>query len=345
MEYQPRFLYPTSRQYPIDALCERIVRALETKKWTVPGIKVEFHVYGTGELKYRYVQRIEGRDFLLYFGRIQGRLDGGWNDTAAIDTLVINGKQLELYEDHSGPSLYVYTGGDWDADCEAFKKERKYDERHALSVSIPRKKQEHGTLFKEFDEHLTHKVLDVILASPDSLAMQVEESRVVYPAHLGPFYVRVDTEEERRITQGKANPLDLQPEDRFALRGGGGGRLVELGVRNDGTLPEVAYGAYAHCQFSAPIDAACSRHRWVCIRPRHATHIFVCDESPGDAYKKTAMERDGNASMLTEGEYGEWQRCNGRTIVPIHQYDGSYARPVVLVGSEKELTFDEVEFV
>ena len=66
---KPQFLYPRSRQFPFDEIAENIVRALEKRNWNVPGIEVEFDTYGSGEAKYKYVKRITGKDFILYFMR------------------------------------------------------------------------------------------------------------------------------------------------------------------------------------------------------------------------------------------------------------------------------------
>ena len=115
----PTFLYPKSRQFPFDEVCEQIVRALEERNWRVPGIKVEFDTYGRGTRQYRLVRYIKGDDFRLWFCRVQANM-GDWNDTAAINEIVIPGKDLRVYEDESGPTLYVYVGRNWRRDREAF---------------------------------------------------------------------------------------------------------------------------------------------------------------------------------------------------------------------------------
>lgn len=114
-DLEPRFLYPTSRQFPFDAVCEQIVRALEERKWDVPGITVEFDSYGSGN-KYRMVHRIIGDDFKLWFCRPQGRLGQHYNDTAAVSEIIIPKRELHVYEDESGPTFYTYVGTDWEKD-------------------------------------------------------------------------------------------------------------------------------------------------------------------------------------------------------------------------------------
>jgi len=116
----PQFLYPKSRQFPFDEVCEQIVRDLEVRNWQIPGIEVEFNIYGTGEAKYQMVRCIKGSDFKLRFGRVQGSLDGRWNDTAAITEIVIPKKELHVYDDESGPTFYLYVGKNYERDRERF---------------------------------------------------------------------------------------------------------------------------------------------------------------------------------------------------------------------------------
>lgn len=116
-----QFLYPKSQQFPFDVVCTAIVRSLEERNWQVPGIKIEFDVYGSGEEKFRLVRKIKGQDFKLYFCRIQGRLsDSHWNDTAAVTEIVIPKKEIHVYEDESGPTLNLYVGNDWEQEREQF---------------------------------------------------------------------------------------------------------------------------------------------------------------------------------------------------------------------------------
>lgn len=115
------FLYPKSRQYPVDEVCEQIVRALEARNFDVPNIRVEFYGSGSGEQHFRYVSVIEGSDFRLTFGRFQGTLPGGcWSDVAAVSGLSVNRKVIHIYKDESGPSLRLYVGSDWELDKAAF---------------------------------------------------------------------------------------------------------------------------------------------------------------------------------------------------------------------------------
>lgn len=118
---QMQFLYPTSRQFPFDEVCGKIVRELEIRNWQVPGITVKFHEYGSGEQKFRVVSDIKSRDFKLWFCRVQRLMEGGrFNDTAAINTIVIPKKEIHVYEDECGPTFYLYVGDDYERDREKF---------------------------------------------------------------------------------------------------------------------------------------------------------------------------------------------------------------------------------
>lgn len=115
------FLYPTSRQFPVDKVCEQIIRELEKRHWDVPGIDVEFKDYGNWAQKFGAVSRIKGHDFKLWFCRIQRLIPGShWNDTAGVSQIVIPGKELNLYQDESGPTFYLYVGNDYERDREKF---------------------------------------------------------------------------------------------------------------------------------------------------------------------------------------------------------------------------------
>lgn len=207
---RPTFLYPTSRQFPVDAVCEAIVRELEKRNWEVPGISVEFNTYGSGHQKFRLVRYIIGENFKLWFCRIQRTMPGGhWNDTAAVTELIIPRKELHVHEDESGPTLRVYVGNDWEADREWFMRSAKVNTRlhneprrhleYSGSISLTGKSYYPGrrppylvtnsdlgrqytpeegepthydtaAIMEEFRQWLEENVLNVILSQPEKAA-------------------------------------------------------------------------------------------------------------------------------------------------------------------------------
>jgi len=115
------FLYPFVRQFPFDGVCERIVRELEKRNWEVPGMKVEFDIYGSGDQKMKMVREIVYGECIIRFCRVQRTMPGKrWNDTAAVHTINIPRMELSVHEDESGPTFYMYVGGNWERDAEKF---------------------------------------------------------------------------------------------------------------------------------------------------------------------------------------------------------------------------------
>jgi hypothetical protein len=121
-----QFLYPKSRQFPFDEVCEQIVRALHARNFQVPGFTVVFRDYGSGAQKLRYVSEVKSsqlaidlghHDVVIRFGRPQGLLPGEkFNDVAAVDSVQLAKRALHVYPDESGPTYDVYVGSDWEHD-------------------------------------------------------------------------------------------------------------------------------------------------------------------------------------------------------------------------------------
>jgi hypothetical protein len=111
-----QFLYPISRQFPFDEICEQIVRKAEEKNWNVPGINFKFDTYGHGKERFKYVSKISGSDFQIYFCRVQRSLNEQSNDIAGVNRISIPKMEISVYSDESGPSLYTYIGENWEED-------------------------------------------------------------------------------------------------------------------------------------------------------------------------------------------------------------------------------------
>ena len=281
LETLPRFLYPSSRQFPFDEVTEKIVRAIERRNWKVPGITVEFDIYGSGEAKFQKVRSITGDNFKLYFCRIQGRASDRWNDTAAVHSICIPKQILEVYEDESGPTYYLYVGEDWEADKEWFMNSIKvsaklYNEprrylryggdtyRRRATVLLPendldREYSPEGKepvrinlelKFMQFTSWLEKNVLGYILSFPVAKTIQLNhmpmEELVPYKGPWKTVYSMCDGRDAERIKKGKENPNELPHEERHAYIGDGH-RLVHLSVPCEGRFPEIAYEGFIWC--------------------------------------------------------------------------------------------------
>jgi len=114
------FIVPSGMQFPFDFVGSQIVNELRKRNWNVPGINVEFDVWGTGAGKCRRVSYISGDDFRIYYGLRTERSMTGRKMITSPTNIVIPYLDLRVYEDESGPTLYTYVGKDWEADKKKF---------------------------------------------------------------------------------------------------------------------------------------------------------------------------------------------------------------------------------
>lgn len=278
----PKFLYPHSRQFPFDEVAEKIVKAIEKRNWNVPGITIEFDTYGSGEEKYQMVCSITGKNFRLYFCRIQGHLSNRWNDTAALTKICIPKQILEVYNDESGPTYYLYVGKDWEADKDWFMNSIKVhsklngEPRRYLTYSgkryyqgirakelvadddMGREYSPEGNepvelnlqrKFRKFTAWLKEFVLDYILSFPEADTIQPPvpmEELIPYEGPWETIFSICDQEDAERILQGKEDPSELEPSDRNANIGTGT-RLVPLDVKCEGKFPKIAHEGFIWC--------------------------------------------------------------------------------------------------
>jgi len=219
-----QFLYPTKLQFPFDAVCGQIVRALEARAWKVPGFTVELREYGSGQQLLRHVSSIKSdqsaldlgqHDVRIEFGRPQGLLpEGRYNDCAAVNEIQLARRSLRVYEDESGPTYNVYVGDAWERDrstwwtrpntrlnkalrlCVKYSGWRPYAGR-AGRLAWDKDGREYGpeggepetldthTIMEEFRSCLQDVVLPAIEAHPVADAPVVYEEPAVIPMPAG----------------------------------------------------------------------------------------------------------------------------------------------------------------
>lgn len=281
-----QFLYPKSRQYPFDEVGEQIVRALEARAWKVPGFVIEFHDYGSGAQKLRYLSSIQSdqsaidlghHDVRIEFGRIQGLLPGGrWNDTAAVQEVRLPRRALRVYEDESGPTFNVYVGDSWERDRSTWWSRPnarlnneprvcvKYSGRHAYrgrsgTLEWDQDGREYGPEGEEPRSFRTHEVMEEVRAHLHDVVLpvieeypvvapqvDVEPAPIPMPIGLGPFFAYGEHRDTRRIELGKKCLDELQLADRYGMAGNGQ-RLAPLGIKRGPDLPEVAFDGFLWC--------------------------------------------------------------------------------------------------
>lgn len=281
LQTKPQLLQPHSRQFPFDEVVSQIVDAMKKRDWKVPGMSLAFDVYGSGEAKYELVRVIANREkgFKLRFGRAQGALDEGTlNDTAAVETICIPKQIIEVYDDESGPSYYLYVGDDWEAEKDWFMNSIKvhsklngeprrylrykgntYKKRATLLVADNDLGREYSPVgdeprqfkleekFEEFTSWLRENVLNYILTFPEKPL--TEKPVIELIPYNGPWetvYSFCNGEEAERIIKGKKNPKLLPKSERHAYFGSGR-RLVPLCTRSDTNFPRIANEGFIWC--------------------------------------------------------------------------------------------------
>lgn len=218
------------------------------------------------------------------------------------------------------------------------------------------------TVLDEFKRYLEEVVLPMITAVPipvERVETLVVPTPIPWPESIGPLFSFAEWRDAGRISIGRANPAQLDPADRYGLIGNGW-RLMSLGTKNDGTVPEIAYEGFLWCglgpvtkdskikDLSIPghISSSFGNDFLVRLTPNRANDIYIADHG---AYERRRAEmikellNPQNRDRFTDEEVGDFVRARGRTIIPISDYRGDFEQPVVLIN--RELGFDEVEVV
>lgn len=276
----PKFLYPTSRQFPFDEVAEKIVRAIEKRNWKVPGLTIEFDTYGSGEAKYQLIRSITGDNFKLYFSRTQGKLNNYWLNSAALSEICIPKQIIRVYEDESGPVYYLYVGKDWETDKEWFmnsikvnsklnKEPRRYLKYRGNTCrgrstklvhdnDLDREYSPKGTettcikleeKFEEFTSWLEKNVLEYILQFEEANIIESPTKMEELIPYNGPFdtiFSICSWVEAKTINSGKIDANTLRPEERHASFGRGH-RLIPLGNHSSINFPEIAHDGFIWC--------------------------------------------------------------------------------------------------
>jgi hypothetical protein len=383
---KPEMLRPTARVFPFDAVGAEIAEALEARNWTVPGLTVEFDVYGRGDALYRLLKKVSGSDFVLEYGRDQKNL-GAFYDIAAVHRIAILKKNLTVFSDQSGPMLEEYVGRAWKSDREKFldgtlsfypdKKDRVHEFdascncgsaqgiRHThpglVSPVLTSKGETDRTywtheLFDEFAAWLVSNVLEVIKAQPLSEPdyTQFDVADIPYPQNAPELFSFAKFREGVKIRTGQSDPSKLPADQRFALQIGA--RLVDTGMSDkENPVPDAAYDSFVWCGVGPvtvestvegnPIALEVPRDQvFVCrITPNRANDVYVADHAAYMKRREELYNSTSNRDRFTNQEVAEMFLARGRTIVPITEYDGSFAQPIVLIG--REVGFDEIEIV
>lgn len=155
---------PTEENYPLDSICNNILRSLEKKNWAVEGLKVEFQEFKNNGFTYKCVKKISGENFELEFSRLEkSKILNKIEEANSIGHIIIPNKDLTFYPDGSGPTyvekeekntkMTLYRGNS----CASNKLAEKFKELNKLDNTIGCEK-----VYEVFSTFLIESVLKKI---------------------------------------------------------------------------------------------------------------------------------------------------------------------------------------
>ena len=316
---KPKFLYPRSRQFPVDEVAEKIVRAIEKRNWKVPGIRLEFETYGFRGVDYIYISTISGDNFKLEFLRSQREIFDGVNDIAAIYKMIIPKEQLSVYQDESGPAYVMYVGDNWDRDKEWFmtsfkfhdkmnNKPKKYlryegDKRCERSENLVAIKdcREYGPegdepvsfnleeTFKRFNDWMEKNILSYILSFPEADVVDppVAEQPILYKGKWPLLFTIYDFSELSHMAY-------TDEKDEFSFHGFDGIWCdVNQRINVTSNLRDLSEVVKFHMVSSPKI-------RIVAIRPIYANDIYVLDQAEYQKKREEIFSKIAPRKTLTD---------------------------------------------
>ncbi len=375
-----------STKVPIEDLGADLVAAIQRVGWDVDGIKVKFRTDGRDGSVFRSVQSISGvtdnGPFRFKFGTPQHKRGGTHVFTGLDFAAIPPGLQVQFECDGSGPSAYVYVGGNWAADGDEFLTTIKVNSKlNGMPRTYLRYSGQRGGRIPH-DNDLGREYAP-LPGEPLSLSLTDVENRIrdfvmaliarlnAMPEAAG--FDDVDSEGDanlRRLAKVERVPASVEfpvlygwvdLDKAYAILGHGdepghGPILSGTGLRfvsygDNVKAPERAHDGFCYAAPTWSPRAGNPMHRRegvaipVAIRLKWLNDIFVFD---GDAYDRTIqathlMLVETGRKAMTQEEYNACVQAHADSMVSAVDYDGSYANPIYLIG--REIRADEAQLL
>lgn len=310
-----------------------------------------------------------GNKWRVRYGRPEFT-NGQYMVTTAVDTVHTPLQEFTVYEDDSGPTLYRYAGSDWQNDEDRFMNGPKVNSRlygeaktYLKYTGEGHKGRAHDTvvhdndLEREYDpepakgEPTRISKAEMFFVATESLRAAIKKIDAENPDH--------ETDPKTRLRQ--LSKIDIVPvpqntptlivtekytrQDSRVLVAGSGWRLVDLSTRNDPArpFPERAYDGFSYGFAQDPFhsnissigeDPRSSDTRIMKVNLNRANDVFVVDEAVYEAARQAfkRVANSENRDCFTGAEVSEMKAAFARTMVPLDKYDGSYLKPIYLIG-------------
>jgi hypothetical protein len=282
-----KLLLPDEDFYPFDGICRAILLELKARNFSVPGIKADFHKFGSGENQFADISTITGKNFRLWFCRKVCRIENTkYNNNSAVTEISIPGLRLNVYapQERCGPTLYKYVGPEWGRErflhsllCNSklHNEPRTYliytDRNGWNGCQWPDRLFPDNDLGREYSPQegdpkfyktdkifadvtgwLESNVLRMIKHQPlptETIDIFKPAEPAPIPSRLGPLFTVAEYRDCMRIITGQRDKTLLHPSDRYALEINY--RFLNLGIPQNDFIPDAAYHGSVWCGIGA----------------------------------------------------------------------------------------------
>jgi len=323
---------------------KEIIKALEKRNFNIPGIDVVFyHIYENGKHSIN-IASIICKEIDVYIGYSSEIRVGGFH--------------MSLYSDNSG-SLDVYCGTDWNKDREEFIYGKRFHRKMDGKSRIVLQYDYNGSVFRATDD-CNRGYLPV--SEPDNYIL----SRVEYIilTELNKLLNYINTFPEQTIDPNLfAEPMPTQLKNESVLKKmklftyvdrykfqdlehgdntgiNGGYRLLPLSIPlPEHPLASLMHEGFTYCDIQMSNEQP-NNNIWhydsdatkVMIKLSNMNNVFIVDAYAAEKFREDWFNSNPGIQRMTDDAYNEMQVARAVTMVRINDYDGSYKKPVVIVG-------------
>lgn len=327
---------------------------LQKRNFDIPGIDIEFYINGTDKTISIACIECHTTDIRL----------------VSDYSIRYKGFVMTLFEDNSG-SLEVYCGKDWESDRHEFlHTQHHHREMNGMSRIVLQYDTNTGYVFQATDdcrrghyptgsEPLSYGIdaaESIILDGLDKLLDHIKshpEQSIDANLFTEPMPVTLKNESPLKKARIFTNLDDYKmaeyehQTDRNAQVLEVSWRLLSLGV----TLPEhplayIMHDGFIHCDVQLP-NGERQDNIWhsnsgttVEVKLTSMNNVYVVDAAACDRYRDEWFKNNPEARQMSNESYKELCVARAMTMVPINDYDGSFEKPVVLIG--RPLTKKEI---
>lgn len=340
----------------------KIEELLKERNYDVPGVNVEFYHDVTSELGQHIIKiasiSCENPDIRMNSWEVR-----------------VGGIVMSIHCDGSG-SMEMYCGTNWNNDRNEFVKSNHYNRKMNGKSRIVLQYNKHGDSFVATDdcnrgympeesqgESSRYSVEDIetrMLTGMDWLMAHIRNTPVA-DIDPGVFSEPKPTPMTNPLLQGMRLFTNVDSDTRHQMidraRGnygmGGSWRLLTLGMERPGGHPyrDLMHEGFVYCNIQMPGKEVMDNnwhyggrdHTPVEVRLSKADNVFVVDAGIFDRMKERFFLDNSGLERMSDDDLNRMIIARGASMVHVNDYDGSFEKPVVIIG--RILSVDELATV